>query len=188
MAFLARCKKLNLVIFLVISFTVFLSPSMAISGQANRLQLYEETIKTGLIYNFLKYTTWPDDSAHKQRLRICLFGGDPLNGNLDLLNGKTAQQSVIEISNVDGINEMADCSLVFINRNSQNSLQEILAFLKDKHVLTISDIDQFAKQGGMVEMTMEDQRVTLYINKQALDRAGLSIQERLLKLAKLISG
>jgi hypothetical protein len=54
--------------------------------------------------------------------------------------------------------------------------------------LTVSDIDQFAAQGGMVEFGREDQKIDLLINKNAVDAAGLNIQARLLKLAKLVPG
>ena len=185
MAFLIRHKVIHRVIFFVLVL-IFISPSGKVLAEPeNRLQLYEETIKTGLVYNFLKYTTWPDDD--KGRLRACLFGGDPLKGNLQLLNGKTAQQSVIEISRINSVDETARCNLVFVNRNSQGFLPEILSFLKGKHVLTISDIEGFARQGGMVEMTMEDQHVILYINMQSVAHAGLNIQDRLQKLAKMVS-
>ena len=39
----------------------------------------------------------------------------------------------------------------------------------------------------MVEMATEGSRITLYVNKSAVDRAGLAIQARLLKLAKLVA-
>lgn len=188
MAFLAGCKKrLKIAASFIVAVPFVLAPALAASGQTNQLHLYEETIKAGLVYNFLKYTAWPEHSGDKRALRVCLYGGAPLNGNLDLLQGKMAQQSTINILKINNVAEMASCNLVFINRNKQASLPEILRFLGGKPVLTISDMDQFADRGGMVEMTMEDQHVALYINKGALDHAGLNIQDRLLKLAKQVS-
>src|SRR5690242_6977255 len=91
---------------LLLSFAVTLLPIFSASSQAeehNRLQLQEQTIKAGLVYNFLKYTTWPEGAGGN--LRVCFFGGEPLNGNLSSLEGRTAQQSTINIVRVGGIQE-----------------------------------------------------------------------------------
>jgi len=157
---------------------------------SSKLKLQEQTIKAGLVYNFLKYTTWPDNSSliKENRLRICFFGNEPLDGNLSPLEGRTAQQSTINIVHISEINKTGECSLVFIDRDNANILPDLLSFLKGKQVLTVSDIDEFAKLGGMVELTIENKRIVLYINKNAVDESGLIIQTRLLKLAKLVSG
>ncbi len=154
------------------------------------LELFEEKIKAGLVYNFLKYTTWPADIVARSngRLRVCLLGGDTSDDYLFPLAGRTAQQYVIKLDRVDSIAETKDCSLLFVHRSEENSLPELFQFLKGKHTLTISDIDQFAAQGGMVELGKDDEQVNLLINKKAVDSAGLVIQSRLLKLARLVNG
>jgi len=162
------------------------SPVPAKAQDDSKLQLYEQSIKAGLVYNFLKYTTWPGTAPG--RLRVCLYGGNPLDGNLSLLEGRTAQQATINIVYVDSINELVNCSLVFIDKNQKESLSAILSSLNSKHILTVSDMGDFAQQGGMVELTSENRRIALYINKRAVDHAGLIIQARILKLAKLVSG
>jgi len=162
-------------------------PSEAQGPDGVRLQLNEQTIKAGLVYNFLKYTTWPEGSD-KGHLRVCLFGQDPENSYLASLEGQTAQQSVISLMRKDSINDMADCSMVFVDASRKGSLPDLIAFLNGRHALTISDMNEFARLGGMVELTMENKRVALHINDKAISKAGLSIQGRLLRLAKLVSG
>jgi hypothetical protein len=157
-------------------------------NSSRALELFEEKIKAGLVYNFLKYTDWPKSSQEKDTLRVCLFGNDPFKGYLTPLAGRHAQQFVIDIASIDDIQELEKCHLVFIGKNSKNDLPKLLNFLKNKHILTVSDMAQFAQQGGMIELTKEDQRIAFYINKGAVRDAGLNIQDRLLKLAKSVSG
>ena len=45
-----------------------------------------------------------------------------------------------------------------------------------------------AQAGGMVELAKEDQKISLYINRDAVGSAGLTIQDQMLKLARLVSG
>ncbi|HTK84749.1 MAG TPA: YfiR family protein [Patescibacteria group bacterium] len=159
-----------------------------VRAQDQPLQLYEEKIKAGLLYNFLKYTSWPTDSAGKGGLRVCLLGDGPFDTYLYPLQGRMAQQYVIAITKIANASEAGNCSLVYIHRDREDSLPQILQSLRGRHVLTVSDIDQFAAQGGMVEFGREDQKIDLLINKNAVDAAGLNIQARLLKLAKLVPG
>lgn len=165
-------------------FCLFL-PAIA-AAQEKPLQLYEQKIKAGLVYNFLKYTNWPGDLAGN--LNVCLFGGDPFEGYLSPLEGRTAQQYKIAITQIRQVQQAADCHVVVIHRNEQGNLPDVLKFLKDKHVLTISDIDNFARQGGMVEMTKEGGKINLYINTNAVGHAGLGIADPMLQLAKLVPG
>jgi len=53
MAFLNRHKAVHSVIIFVLALITFSSPEKVLAEPENKLQLYEETIKTGLIYNFL---------------------------------------------------------------------------------------------------------------------------------------
>ena len=65
------------------------------------MQLNEQTIKAGLVYNFLKYTTWPGqdqkDGGDKRHLEVCLLGVSPTDSYLAPLAGQTAQQLVIDL-------------------------------------------------------------------------------------------
>jgi hypothetical protein len=156
------------------------------SGQ---IQLYEQKIKAGLLYNFLKYTNWPLTTISRSggSLRVCLLGNDPMDNYLYPLQGRTAQQYTITITRIDNVSGIDGCNLLFIHRSEEDSLSNILQLVKGRHILTISDIDEFAAQGGMVEFGMEDQRINLLINRRAVTAAGLNIQDRLVKLAKLVT-
>jgi len=159
--------------------------------------LYEQKIKAGLVYNLIKYTEWPNtismqdskntDSHNTVVLKVCLFGEDPFDGYLSPLQGRTAQQATIAISHITQIQQAQDCSAVVVNRDQEQQLQPLLQFLQGKNVLTISDITHFAERGGMVELTRQDEKIALHINKNSLDSAKLGIDARMLKLATIVA-
>jgi hypothetical protein len=191
MAFLrkSRFPALAVVLALAAAFVLALSPpALADSPAGSRLQLNEQTIKAGLVYNFLKYTTWPgqakDSADGKEHLKVCLLGISPTDSYLAPLAGQTAQQSVIDLVRKSRVDETPGCNMVFIDSSQKPNLPAILSFLKNRKILTISDMNQFARMGGMVELAMENNRVALYMNPAAVREAGLVIQERLSKLAK----
>jgi hypothetical protein len=165
-------------------------PAAVLAQDAGAPRLYEQKIKAGLVYNFLKFTVWPSRNAAIQsgRLRVCLYGEDPFDGYLYPLEGRTARQLSIMISRVRTPGEAAGCSLVYIHRSHEAELPRILAFLKGKSVMTVSDIEKFAEKGGMVELAMQDRRIHLFINPQATQAAGIRIEDRMLKLSTLVAG
>lgn len=153
-------------------------------AQDSSLQI-EKKVKAGLIYNFLKYTDWPDDAALGNRtIRLCLLGGNPFDGALNPLEGRTAQNRPIDIANIDHIEDGKSCHLLFIHRNLRKSLPDYLTQMDAHPVLLISDMQDFTKMGGMVEFATEDGYINIHVNKDALKKSRVVIQDRLLKLSK----
>lgn len=171
---------------LTCAFCFFIKPLAAQPGSALDL---ENHVKSGLIYNFLKYTVWPEDEGHGEpSIHVCLLGGDPFAGALNPLDGKTAQQKTINIHAVspDEFNTY-NCHAVFVHRDFERNVQDVISELQKTRLLTISDIKDFARHGGMVEMGLnKDGRIGIVINKSVVDNANIEIQNRLLKLAEVV--
>jgi hypothetical protein len=159
------------------------------AGHGARAQVHpslnEQKIQSGLIYNFIKATHWPANRLEKQTtLNICLIGGDPFDGYLHPLQGRTAQKLTIDIRVVKFSPNTADCHFAFIHNNLESRLPEILAFFKNRPTLTASAIPGFAQQGGMIEFSQKEHRVHLLMNREAAHRAGLSIENQIARLAE----
>ncbi|HEY5239032.1 MAG TPA: YfiR family protein [Rhizomicrobium sp.] len=152
------------------------------------MQLVEQEIKAGLLYNFLKYTQWPDDHspAADGDVIVCLFGGDPFDGHLQPMSGRTVNQHAIKIRNVKGADDLSACSLVFVHANQKADWPQLQKTLAGKDVLTVSDFDGFAASGGMIEFIRADNRIGIKINVDAVKAAHLAVEDRLLKLASAV--
>lgn len=153
---------------------------------ASPIQMQEQKIKAGLLYHFIKYSTWPDNAFEtpEEAFNVCLLGGDPFDKALDPLQGRAAQQRQINIYNIEAISPGLRCHLVFVHRNLAPRWPDLLKTLAFQPILNISDIPDFAGQGGMVEFaTSERQRIELRLNTPAIHEAGLEIGEPLMKLA-----
>ena len=62
----------------------------------------------------------------------------------------------------------------------------MLGALNGVPALTISDIDGFAAQGGMIGFATRDGKLSFQVNPAASGRAGLEIGAQLLQLATLV--
>ncbi|MBI1211824.1 MAG: DUF4154 domain-containing protein [Alphaproteobacteria bacterium] len=151
------------------------------------VQLIEQKIKAGLIYNFLKYTQWPLGSRQiTGPIVVCMLGGDAFDGNLQPIAGRTVNERAIELHEVASAAEAAPCALLVVNSARQSDWPQLKTALANQSIMTVSDFDGFATQGGMIEFTHEDNRVGVTINADAVATAHLVVQDRLLKLASAV--
>lgn len=148
------------------------------------LNLYEQQIKAGLLYNFMKYTEWP--AAKHATAAVCVFGEDPLDGYLKPLAGRSVNQKEITIHFIHTAQQTDACDLLYINANEKKQWPALQAALADKNVLTVSDFGGFAASGGMIEFGKKNDHVDVSLNMDAVTAAHLHVQDRLLKLVTVV--
>jgi hypothetical protein len=167
---------------------LLLAPAAA-RAQEN-LQLVEQEIKAGLLYNFLKYTAWPQDRAPAPNapIIVCLLGGDPFAGRLQPMAGRTVNQRTIQLRNLQMVEDAEPCSLLFVHADEKPQWGQLSLSLAARPMLTVSDFPGFADAGGMIEFTRAGNRIGVKINAGAVAAAHLQVEDRLLRLANPVRG
>lgn len=155
------------------------------SAAEDSLQLQAQEIKAGLLYNFLKYTQWPETTPVREKITVCLFESDPMAPYLQPMNGRTVSQREITVSHLRDIRDTERCHLLFIGAGEKKRWPAIRDFLAGKPVLTVSDSDGFTEAGGMIEFGRSDNRIHASLNMAALAAAGLRVQDRMMKLVSI---
>ena len=75
------------------------------------------------------------------------------------------------------------CHALYVAQGA-TGVEAVLAEVRERPVLTISDIDGFTKLGGITQLYFDGGQLRLFIDTAAANRAGLKISSRLLKLSK----
>lgn len=147
----------------------------------------EYLVKSAFMYNFVKFVEWPGDLAVSKQanFNICVIGDNPFGSAAQEIftraSTATLKLNVVEKGNWAG--NANGCHMAFISSSEQAKMTEILGALKTKPVLTVSDIDDFAKKGGVVGFTTQDNKIKLVVNTVAATGAGLRIDAQLLEIA-----
>jgi hypothetical protein len=81
------------------------------------------------------------------------------------------------------VEEIDSCHILFISPSKANELNQILASLKGKPVLTVGETEGFATGGGMIRFLTDQNKIRLRINKDAVTAARLQMSSKLLKAA-----
>jgi hypothetical protein len=148
----------------------------------------EYVVKAAFLFNFAKFVEWPADafSGPTSPIVICVLGEDPFGDALGSLKGKTANGRPILIRSAATLGELERCHLLFVSSSEKANLPKILQATKDWNVLTVGDVDGFARDGGTINLVKEESRVGIEINLEAAQRTRLQISSKLLGLAKIV--
>lgn len=142
-------------------------------------------VEAAYLYNFTKFVGWPIRSTPKnQSFTICVLGADPFGGALDAtLAGEVIHGSKLAARRIATAQDSADCRILFVSSSEESRLNEILAALEGASVLTVSDIRDFSRRGGMIQFILADGKVRFEVNVKNAARAGLSVSADLLEAA-----
>ena len=76
--------------------------------------------------------------------------------------------------------------MVFVPVTEKNHVATIVRNLKGSSTLTVGETEGFAEQGGIINLTVEENKVHFEVNPLAAERAGLKISSKLLNIAKIV--
>jgi hypothetical protein len=152
-------------------------------AQASRPTDYQ--VKAAYLYNFGRFVEWPSATTAKgESFTICVLGQDPFGPTLDAtLAGETIGGKSVVSRRISSPQESANCQILFFGSSEASHLDKILKSLGKATVLTVSDMPQFSRHGGMIEFVSEGNRVRFEVNLAATQNAGLHLSSELLKVA-----
>jgi hypothetical protein len=160
------------------------------SPQAEQPKPSEYQVKAAYIYNFGRFVTWPAKVANqKSGFAICVLGQDPFGPALDsIIAGKVLDGKPVVAKRISKPQDAVSCRILFINATESDHLQEILNALNQTSVLTVSDMPDFSRRGGIIQFVLEENKVEFEVNLTSAASAGLVLSSELLKVASSLRG
>jgi hypothetical protein len=156
---------------------------------ANSSDSSEYLIKAGFTYNFAKLMQWPE-SAFPQAdspIVIGILGSDPFGNTLDaVLAGKKVNARSFVVRHLKWGTDIKGCNILYVSTSEAAHLDEIFHMVKGLPILTIGQMPDFARRGGIINFILEDDKVRFEVNVEAAKQADITISSRLLTLAKII--
>jgi uncharacterized protein DUF4154 len=162
--------------------------SLATAGVAGAAEnaTSDVAVKAAFLFNFAKFTEWPALAADAT-LTLCVVGDLKIAGALtETVRNQRISGHAVEARALAGDAPMRSCHVLFLSMSEARRAAAALDALGTLPILTVSDIKDFARSRGVVEIFIENGRVRFCINTDAADRAGLRLSSRLLGLAKVV--
>jgi YfiR/HmsC-like len=116
-----------------------------------------------------------------------VLGTDPLGTNLDeVARGEAVNKHPLVIARYRSVADIGDCQILFIPATEHSHLGEILAALKGRSVLTVTDAKDAAQRGVVIALVTQDNRIRLRIDVEAAKAGNLVISSKLLRPAEIV--
>jgi hypothetical protein len=151
----------------------------------------ETQLRAVLLLNLCRFVQWPE-SAFASTNAPLVFGVLGRDDYVPLLEEVTRDEEVhhrrIVIARYASVHDATNCHLLFIGSIEQRDMSAILAPLRDRPILTVSDAERFTRYGGIVKLfTKPDGKTGLRINAAAAKAAELTISAMLLRVAEIVN-
>jgi hypothetical protein len=171
------------------SLTAGLGFLMARPAAAQTVRASASEVQAVFLFNFAQFVDWPAEafSDPQAPLVIGILGKDPFGSFLDeTVRGETVRGRAFRINRYRQLDEIKDCQILFISRSESKRLNDILAALKDRPILTVSNGDNFDRPGGIIRFILEESKVGLSIDLEAAQAARLTFSSKLLRSAVIV--
>ncbi|KAB2881260.1 YfiR family protein [bacterium] len=160
------------------------------ASQENRNTYGIHKIQAAFIYNFIDFVKWPDHLNKNSggQITIGILGSDNFGNAFDEVDGTTVHGKTLKIQKSGRLEELLNCWILFVASSESRQLENILKSVAGKPILTVSDMEEFTRRGGMIQFypveINGEVKVRFDVNKQRADQSGLTISYQLLSLAR----
>lgn len=147
----------------------------------------EAAIKAVLLFKLPRFVYLPEGDKGRPA-RICVLGDEILGRALDRLAQANPGPQGVQVRQPANIGGGEGCDYLFIGRIEAGNVRNTLRQLSDTAVVTVSDIDGFARMGGMVELAPQNDRagIQILINRRAAVQRDIEFNAQLLRLARIV--
>jgi hypothetical protein len=149
-----------------------------------------DEVKAAFLFTFSKFVEWPAGVvATHPEFTIGVIDQEDIARALDNLGPRKSMDGrPLAVKRLSMKERALGVDILFIGKNDQASVAAILQGIQGTGVLTVSDFERFCQLGGAIQFQLDHDRMRFDINITATDHAGLSINSKLLSLARTIVG
>ncbi len=156
------------------------------SGQSKTASEYQ--VKAVFLYNFTQFVDWPSSSfsGPEDPFVIGIVGDDPFSSYLDeTIAGEKVGTHPLVIKRFSDARDISRCHMLYVNSEDPEWVRRVLTSVSHRNILTVSDLPDFNRLGGIIRFFTEDKRIRLQINLEKSKDAQLNISSKLLSVAKI---
>jgi hypothetical protein len=151
------------------------------SGAVYARDVTDLQAKAAFLLNVTRFVDWP--SIDGKTLTICVAADDALHGTIEqVVRGRVVGGRELRTRRLTVGEAPSECQVVFVASLHPSDAAEMIRRVSGP-VLTIGETLQFLRDGGMMRVFIDEQRIRFQIDRQAAEAAGLRISSQLLMLS-----
>ena len=162
---------------------------LASPAAAQTVRASATDVQAVFLFNFAQFVEWPTDAFADAEtpLVIGILGEDPFGSVLDeTVRNETVRGRLFKIRRYRKVADVKNCHILYISRSEASRLDDILAAVKDRPILTVTNSHDFESQGGIIRFVVEQSRIKLSIDLEAAQATKLTFSSKLLRSASIV--
>ncbi len=144
-------------------------------------------VKAAFLYNFAKFVDWPASAfaGPDDPFTLCVVGTEPFISARETLAGKSIKGRKVVVRRIDTIVGARQCNMIYVASSDDGGFNLDPAQLKSA-VLTVGESDDFLRRGGIINLTVVNNKIRFEIDRDSGERLGLRFRAQLLQRALLV--
>ncbi len=140
---------------------------------------FEYKLKALYISRLADFISWPADKI-KHHFIICIDTDDKVAQQLLSLDIVKILKRPVKIIPPPAASDIKQCDVLYI------SSEKVDLSITEYPILTLGSHPGFAKQGGIIEFYIAENKVRMKANLSAARKAGIKISSKLIRLLKIV--
>ena len=167
-------------------------PILILGTCARAEEASENQVKAAYLFNFAKSAQWPSAllAEGTAPLIIGVFGGD--DEFVDILKGMVAEKTIgshpIAVKHLNARGDLKRCQMIFFRASERRATRATIASLNSGNLLLVGEDPAFLRDGGMINLILNNGKIQFEIGHDALDRSAIQFSSKFLSLAKANNG
>jgi hypothetical protein len=143
-------------------------------------------IHAAMLYNFIKYVQWPNESEPGDFVVGVIGDENVFNTLKTWYDGKAKGTKKYVIKKLASANEAESCQVVYVGRSKNKDFDIIKTSVTGKSILTITDGNGMGQKGSCINFKVIDGKLKFEINQAMVAGSSLKVSTQLSSMAILI--
>jgi hypothetical protein len=159
---------------------------IALIANAQAQERATHEIHAAMLYNFIKYVQWPNESEGGEFIVGVLGDENVFNTLKQWYDGKPKGSKKYSIKKLASAAETADCQVVYVGKAKSREFENIKTTISGKSVLTITDGNGLGQKGSCINFKVIDGKLKFELNQGVVTSANLKVSSQLTSMAIVI--
>jgi hypothetical protein len=166
--------------------TVIFMVMALVFGYAAAQERPTHEIHAAMLYNFIKYVQWPNESEAGEFV-VGVIGDEKIFATLkQWYDGKPKGSKKYVVKMLSSPAEAGDCQVVYVGKAKSRDFENIRSSTTGKSILTITDGNGLSQKGSCINFKVIEGKLKFELNQAEVNASNLKVSNQLSSMAILI--
>gem|GEM_PF-635020 len=147
-------------------------------------------VKAVFLYNFSSFVNWPQVPGQDpaKPFHYCILDDEMAPVLLKALKDEKVGGRSLRVQQEVTTANLIECQVLYVGKSRMRGSEtwNLVREAPAAHILTVSDLEGFETQGGMIALVRQGRRIHPRINIDVVEKSQLRISAKLLNLATIV--